>query len=386
MRILMMISAVPTHFNPLVPLAWALRAAGHTIVIAAQPDVQNAIRGAGFEGVCKGTAFNVEDHLQVGLDGRRPIEARPRPEPDILVGFGKVWLEQTMTALDGYLDYARTFRPDLIISDPMEYASMIAAGALDVPVVHHRWGVDPISDPARRWIRPRLDEVCAALGLDSPPEPAMLLDPCPPTLQMPQADPATPIRFVPYNGGGTVPTEILAKTRPRRLVVSVGHRTLILNGVPLMRTILHACDGLEDTEVIATVGEADRAEIGAVPPNVRMVDPLPLRPVIATSDAVVHHGGAGTAFTTTAYGLPQLVLPGIGDQFGHGERLAAVGAGITIDQVYDQDDPARLRAGLDAILNEPSYGKAARELGQEMADMPAPSAVAADLERFVAVS
>lgn len=39
MRVLMMSTPAPTHFTPLVSLAWALRGTGHEVVVAGQPDV-----------------------------------------------------------------------------------------------------------------------------------------------------------------------------------------------------------------------------------------------------------------------------------------------------------------------------------------------------------
>ncbi|GAA3035986.1 hypothetical protein GCM10020000_11910 [Streptomyces olivoverticillatus] len=39
MRVLIIPSPVTTHFMPMIPLAWALRAAGHELLVAGQPDV-----------------------------------------------------------------------------------------------------------------------------------------------------------------------------------------------------------------------------------------------------------------------------------------------------------------------------------------------------------
>ncbi|MDW6062592.1 hypothetical protein SAZ11_36845 [Streptomyces sp. FXJ1.4098] len=47
MRVLMMSTPVSSHFAPLVPLAWALRSAGHEVLVAGQPDVMGPARSAG---------------------------------------------------------------------------------------------------------------------------------------------------------------------------------------------------------------------------------------------------------------------------------------------------------------------------------------------------
>ncbi|MEQ4303839.1 nucleotide disphospho-sugar-binding domain-containing protein [Plantactinospora sp. B6F1] len=388
MRVLMLTTPVPTHLTPLVPLAWALRAAGHELLVAGQPDVLEAARCAGLNAVSIGTRFDLGAMLLAGLpDGVRPIELRGRPAPEVMGEYGRVWMVHAERMLPDYLHFARGFRPDLILADPLEYVALIVGGVLGVPVVQHRWGVDPISTPARPKARLALAEACRSVGLAGLPDPHVLLDPCPPSLQLPGVEPATPLRCVPYNGGGAVPAWLgseLGEGRPgpRRVAVSVGGLTLVMHGVPFLRRLLWAFDGLPDVEAVATVDAVHREEIGPVPGNVRMIDPTPLNMFLGRCAAVVHHGGAGTSMSATDAGLPQLVLPQISDQFAAGDRLAARGAAIAIDDAARQNDPAALRAALAALLEDDSYAKAARELGREMRDQPTPARIAADLERL----
>lgn len=46
--------------------------------------------------------------------------------------------------------------------------------------------------------------------------------------------------------------------------------------------------------------------------------------------AIVHHGGVGTTGQAMRAGKPQLVVPHMGDQFDHGNRIARRGLGFTI--------------------------------------------------------
>jgi UDP:flavonoid glycosyltransferase YjiC (YdhE family) len=250
--------------------------------------------------------------------------------------------------------------------------------------VHHRWGVDELSGPARAAVREPLRELCAAHGLAGLPDPTVLLDPCPPSLQLPDVEVGTPIRYVPFNGAAERPAWVTGPVPDgvKRVAVSMGGRTLFLNGVPHVRRILRAFDGMAGVEVLATVEESYRAALGPLPANVRLIDPTPLDLWLGGCDAMVHHGGAGSAMAATALGLPQLVLPQLADQFGHGDRLAAVGAAVTLDTAETQDDPALLRDAAEAVVFEPGYRKAAGELAREIAAMPAPSQVAADLEEL----
>ncbi|MGX9874706.1 nucleotide disphospho-sugar-binding domain-containing protein [Streptomyces cellulosae] len=385
MRVLVISTPVPTHFLPLVPLLWALRSAGHEVTVLAQPDVVGAVRACGLTAISAGEPFEVNGMLLEGLEPeRRPLQARPRPAPELLGGYGRLWWAHAASMLDGYSDVAERYRPDLVLADPLEYCSLIIGARLGVPVVHHRWTVDAISGPARAFVRPGARELCERLGLPGLPDPDVLLDPCPPSLRLPGGEPGTPIRYVPYSGGAEVPAWVRADRGPgaerRRVAVSLG-TTLALHGVGFTRGLLRALAARPGTEILVTLPEPYRTRIGPLPSGVTAVDPLPLHLFLGTCDAMVHHGGAGTAMTATSFGLPQLVLPQLADHFPLGDRLTAAGAGLSFDTAERQDDPRTVGAALDELLSDPRYADAARGLAAEMARMPSPVAAAADLER-----
>ncbi|MEU8685503.1 nucleotide disphospho-sugar-binding domain-containing protein [Streptomyces sp. NPDC048611] len=388
MRVLMINTPVSTHLTPLVPLAWALRAAGHDVLVVGREDVLGAAASAGLNAVGIGDRLKLDDMLVERLGGKRPLQSWGRPALEQLSNVGSLWMPQTLDVLPAYLDLARDFRPDLVLSDPIEFISVIVGEKLGVPVVQQRWGVDPISDQVRGAAGTWFKDILAECGLTAVPRPAVLLDPCPPSLQLAGTTPGTPMRYVPFNGNGRLPEWLRHDARERgtarRVAVSLGGRTLAYNGVPLMRNILDALGALLDTEVLATVEEEYREALGEVPGNVRVIDPVPLHLLLGSCSAVVHHGGSGTAMTASGFGLPQLVLPQLADQFWHGDALARVGAGITIKDVARQDEPEPVREAVAALLDEPSYGKAAGELREEIAAMPSPARVVSDLEDLVA--
>lgn len=214
-----------------------------------------------------------------------------------------------------------------------------------------------------------------------------MLDPCPAALQLPWIRTGTPVRYVPFNGSGAMPDWVRAewgapRATTRRVVVSLGRRTLAYHGVPFVRALLHALAGVPDVDLIATVGAEHRAAVGPVPAQVRMLDPFPLHAVLGSCDAIVTHGGSATTMTATLHGVPQLALPQMADCFAHGERLAACGAGISLATVAEQDDPAVLRASLSLLLDDPSYAAGASRLRAEMERMPSPAEVVPELERL----
>lgn len=387
MRVLMLSTPSPSHFTPMLPMAWALLSAGHQVLVAGQPDVLEAARSGGLNATKVGEVFDGDGMLSQGLgEGQRPIQARPRPPLADLGGYGRVWWANAEKVLDEVLEFARGFRPDLVLADQMEYTSLFVAGALGVPAVHHRWGVDALSGPARAYVRDAVRAKGEELGIDVPEGPAAMLDPCPPSLQWPTAEPGLQVRYVPSNGNGELPDWLRhgrdTRLRLRRVAVSFSGSTLALNGVPFVRRMLAAFEDVPRTEAVATVGAAFRPQLGEVPYNVRMVDPVPLHLMLGTCDAMVHHGGAGTTLTATAFGLPQLALPQLADHFVHGDRIAEEGLGLSVDTAAEQDDPARLRDALNELLSTPSFAGRARELAREREAAPPPSHVVADLEKL----
>ncbi|MFE7278671.1 hypothetical protein [Streptomyces sp. NPDC057623] len=129
MRVLMMSTPAPTHFTPLVSLAWALRGAGHEVVVAGQPDVLGAVASAGLNAVSVGDWFHVDDMLVAGLrEGERPLETRPRASLEALGGYGRVWMTHARYLVGRYMEFARIYGPDLIVSDPLEYSSLLVGG------------------------------------------------------------------------------------------------------------------------------------------------------------------------------------------------------------------------------------------------------------------
>ncbi|MEU3984561.1 nucleotide disphospho-sugar-binding domain-containing protein [Streptomyces sp. NPDC026672] len=386
MRVLVIVTPVPSHFLPLVPLLWALRSAGHEVTVLGQPDVLGAVRACGLTGTGVGELFDVDAMLLRNLPAeQRPLQARPRPAPELLGGYGRLWWAHATALLDRYTGTAEEYGPDLIVADPLEYCSLIIGARLDVPVVHHRWTVDAISGPARRFVRPGAREPVERLGLRELPDPTVLLDPCPPGLRIPGGEAGVPIRYVPYSRGAETPAWVRADPGPRaglrRIAVSLGN-TPALHGDRFVRHLLHALAARPGTEVLVTLPEPHRAAVGPLPANVTALDPLPLHLFLGTCDAMVHHGGAGTAMTATAFGLPQLVLPQLADHFPLADRLAATGAGLSFDMAAQQDDPRIVGRALDELLSDPRHARSARRLAAEMAAMPSPAAVAADLERL----
>lgn len=381
MRVLMMVHPTPTHLLPTAPLAWALRAAGHDPVHLVLPNVLPTALSAGLSAVAVGEPFDEAAFLRARLPpGTSPVAALGRPD-------GLFWkavaLTQVQRARDTVADYteaALELAPDLVVADPMELAGRLVAARLGVPLVRHRFGLDPLTGTFEETATGKLRVMCRQLGLDERASQAQLiLDPCPPRLQDRAARAGLSYRYVPYNGPGSAPGWLRRRGERRRICITMGTLAQNFGVAPLLETVVSEAAGLGEVEVLLAARGAD--ERLAALPGVRLVTGSPLHQFLDTCDLVVHHGGAGSTLTSACAGVPQLVLPQQGDQYGNADRILDSGAGSMIAGPEQLDRP-RLRAALSELLGEPSYRRAAGALRLHVQAQPPPAAVVGVLERL----
>jgi UDP:flavonoid glycosyltransferase YjiC (YdhE family) len=89
----------------------------------------------------------------------------------------------------------------------------------------------------------------------------------------------------------------------------------------------------------------------------------------ATTHAMIHHGGSGSMMAALAAGIPQLVLPFVGDEFGNARAVAGRGVGLDIDIDRERVTPAVVRR----LIDDASLRTAAAEVRAEVASMPSPA-------------
>lgn len=200
------------------------------------------------------------------------------------------------------------------------------------------------------------------------PEPAI------PTLQR--------VRPVGFDGAATqeVPEWVsgLGVGRPA-VYVSLG--TVVVAG-PAWRELFDAFASM-DVDAVATIGlQLADADVGTVPPNVRMERYVPQSFVLDKVSAVVSHAGAGTMLAAAGRGLPQVSLPMGADMWENADALARAGAGITLEE--DHRDADDVRAAVERVLTDPPLTTAANRLADEINEMPHPDEVVMALEALIA--
>jgi len=392
MRVLMTSWAWASHYMPLVPLAWALRAAGHEVHVASQPRLTGVINDSGAAAVPVGPDLDHDEVRGRQLAGLSPSEF-PRvpaagtsmdswPPQRVRQVFG-TFAAHSEAMLDDLVAYARFWCPDLIVYEPTTYTGPLVAALLGVPAIRCVHGID-VTYQARQVVPELIREMSVRLGLG---EVDILgdatVDPCPPSLQIPADVSRIPTRYVPYSGPATLPQWLRQQPSQPRVCLTWGTSASSIGDVDtsVPARLVQALTELE-VDVVLALDEQYARRLGEVPANGRSAGPLALHLVLPGCAAVIHQGGNGTLLTAALCGVPQLVLPQLPGQTFRTERIVAAGVAEALLPGQFSESAAMLR--LKAILTETSYRDRARSLRDEMLGMPAPADTVARLEQMAA--
>jgi len=419
MRVVLTQHAATAHLFLMVPIAWALKAAGHEVVIAGQPDIIDPILHTGLTAVEVGKMSDMGALLE-SLPADKKIYgsgydiAELRPEKlnysyvrDCLAAFASPLALDLITdepMYDELVDFAREWKPDLVIWDSITFPGPVAAAAVGAAQVRSLLGRDHwarmyslflklraeqpgevTENPVRDWLTAKLDR------FDLPFHDDLILgqatiDPMPSWMRFPidhehLAHEYKTVRFIPYNGPSLIPDWLKqpAPERPRvcfSLGVS-GREVWGGRGSVRAQDLFDAVADL-DIEVVATL-KANQFDAGSkIPDNVRLVEHVPLNALLPSCSAIIHHGGTGTTETAVIHGVPHLVVPAaLYDEAPAARAIAARGASIVLEQ--EDFSVTTLRRDLLRLLNEPSFKQSATRLQQEMAAAPTPHDLVADL-------
>lgn len=116
-------------------------------------------------------------------------------------------------------------------------------------------------------------------------------------------------------------------------------------------------------------------------PSLATIGSLDHRSLFARSALVVHHGGSGTTHTAARAGVPQVVVPHIGDQRYWADRLHRLGVAPKALDARSLDATALADAILAAAAS-PAMASAARTLAARMEDEDGVSGAREALERI----
>lgn len=380
MRVLFTTWAWPSHYFPMVPVAWALRAAGHDVRVASQPALADTIAGSGLPAVVTGRDFDMVAVHRNELASVRVAERSPDAprgwDDDKRRSVQRTFRNFATIAelmIDDLLAFARAWGPDLVVFDPLTYAGPLVADITGVPAVRSLFGPDftyetrdveaeVVMPLARRFGRDSVDTVGA-----------LTLDPCPPSLQFAAPIRRQRMRYVPYSSFSVVPDWLLEPPARRRICISWGTTTTKFSAAHSARLpeVVAALSGLDAEVVLASTADQVRL-FPQIPAHVRVADGVPLNALLPTCDAIIHHGGAGTTLTAALHAVPQLMVVQTPDQIVNAVPLANSGAGCYL--IPDEADRAAVAALTTRLLDEPAYRQAAQHVRSEMHALPPPAA------------
>lgn len=349
---------------PMIPLAHAFRSAGHDVLVGTCGAAATRTEQAGLPAVNCAPGID-PDALYAQMEKRRegkppsPGEAGQPPK-----GKGFSFFSDEMA--DGMLRIAEHWRPDLVVHTPNGVVGQLVAARLGIPSVLHAVGFGHTGAHVQ-MMNNALADAYERHGLDGPQPVSAWLDVAPPSMSTTQEPRRWSMRYIPFNGGAVLPTWLYEPRERPRVTVTLGTVRPVVDGVSPVKWVVDAARET-DAEFVLALGGADPADLGPMPENVRTVPWTPLGALLAASDAVVHHGGAGTTLTALDSGLPQVVLGEGADRPANAAAVAARGCGIVPHSTQDFS-PALIQK----LIGDTSLREAARETAEEMAAMPSPA-------------
>jgi UDP:flavonoid glycosyltransferase YjiC (YdhE family) len=371
-RVLFAFTGGRGHLEPLVPIARAAAAAGHTLAFASAPSMVPTIEELGFTALPIGPARPRKPPERIPLR-EVDLEREEREFRERFAGDGARFRAPLVHAL------CSDWQPDLVVAEETDFGSMVAAERLGLPYA------TVLVLAAGSFVRPdlvaeKLDELRAEHGLPADPELGMpgrylVLSPFPPSFR----DPAHPLPATAHSFRPFTP-EVVRNDGVPTVYFTLGTEFDLESGDLFERVLA----GLRDLPIdaVATLGaRRDPEEVGPLPPNVRVERYVPQSTILPRCTAVVSHGGSGTVLGALAYGLPQVVIAMGADQPWNAARCEELGVGVVLDPVTAT--PAEVRDAVSTVLSDPSYRSAANRLRVEIAALPGPEQAVPLLEQLV---
>ena len=381
MRVLAATTAGAGHFAGVLPFARACVRAGHEVRVAAPASFAATVEDAGFVHQPLADA----DPAALGaVFGRVPVLSM-READDLVIAevFGRLDRD---AALPGMRAAFEDWRPDVVLREPGELASYVAATERGVPHVQTNIGLSVLDDRLLPTLLPTLAEVgCPSAGLLSAPRWTTV----PPSFDLPAGASTGAVTHArePRTDRAREPSlpDWWSGDDDRPLAyVTFGSVAAGIGLFPAFYSRVLAQLAEVPARVLLTLGRAgDPAELDPVPPNVHVERWWPQRDVLPRASVVVGHGGFGTTQAALEAGVPQVVLPLFSfDQFANADRVAAVGVGVAlVDETADEPragdlvpyGPAatdRLADALCALLEQRTCSARAGELAREVERLP----------------
>lgn len=359
MRVLGVSTSGAGHFNPMKPWLRCLAAAGHHVTVVGPPGLATSARGFDFRPGAD------PDPEAIGAIWRQVAESPLEVSRDLVLRelFGRLNSEAMIPAVRAAID---DVRPDLVVRDPVEYASALGAAEAGIPQV--RVGVSLSVEIAfiEKAASPVLNGWRAGLHREVTESPVLTrfpssLDPSP--------FPATRR----YRVGEPPARDV----DPRFVYATLG---TVAPTMPAMRPWFHilasAFGGLPVEALLTTGRDLDPGQVRA-PVNVRVETWADHNDVLRRAAVIVHHGGSGTVLDALAAGVPQVIVPLFADQGANGVAVTKAGVGTALSDhggfafhIPKGGEVERLHALIVETMDAEAIPARATEVAAEIAATP----------------
>ena len=314
MRVLVSTTAGAGHFGPLIPFARACLAAGHEVVVAAPGSFVAQVRAAGFEH----RPFADPSAEMLGLVFERVALLSFEQANDLVVTevFGRL---DAQAAVPGLVETIDSWRPDVVLREPCEFGSLVAARAAGIPQVAVAIGMTATTEYMVPVMSQPLVELDALAGLPrGAAADAMLWAPTLTTVPsvldeartagVRQGAPVHRFHAAALSSEQGALRETWGNPSHPLVYVSFGSVTAALGGFETVYRDVVAVFADRPVRVLLTTGEGlDPADLAPLPANVRAERWWPQSEVMPYCAAVVGHGGFGTTMAALAAGVPQVM-------------------------------------------------------------------------------
>jgi len=374
------------HFHPLVPLARALKQAGHEVAFAVGASLRPMAEAAGFRVFQVGGNFKGDAEYE-----QFKVEQATMPlalESELTI-YTRLWCGITPRLRTPQLvDIAHRWHPDMFIRESAEYGAAIAAERLGLPHA----AVSVMASLKAQMIFEReaaeqLDPIRKSWGLEPDPTLTSLYR----YLYLCYSPPSFSVQDI---GGWEAPglmPPIIHHIRPQlfdntgdeslpgwmeqlpqqpTVYVTLGTEVNKEPGVypDVLQTIV---EGLRDLplNLIVTVGrDNDPSDLGPQPANVHIERYIPQSLLLRECDLMVMHAGSNSLLAALDARLPMVLIPLIADQFFNSEVAERLGLAQTVQ--LGQLTPSTIRAAAEEVLGNPIYRQNVARLQAEMHALP----------------
>jgi zeaxanthin glucosyltransferase len=353
------------HLNPMIGPAAHLRDRGHTVAFFASCNVSAQLKRAGLDAVPEMIA-----QPSSNSDNQGDVFAMQVRDRQWLRGWiNKMLIQQVGDQIELFRAVIRNFRPDVVVTDPMIYAAIIAAHQEGLPWVALSNSLNPVLDES---VSSDLLDTVVSLA----PERAQLFNRHGLNVRFSGCDAISPLLTIAFTTeefiGRKVPgVQMVGPSLPpglrgdeadfpwKRLrkgvpLVYLSFGSQIYHQPDIFKRVIEATRDLGVQLVIAAQQLHESAGLGALPDHILTCSYAPQLSLLPRANVFVTHGGANSVMEAIHFGVPLLVSPVCNDQFHQAHYVRRSGIGVVLD--LHSASTIECRVALEKLLNSTGIG------------------------------